>query len=69
MKLVALTDLRVPEGPVAAGQAFETSDDIAARVIAGGYARPEAAEPPIANREPEVAHRDPAFAAKTRRKK
>jgi hypothetical protein len=59
MKLVALVDLRVPEGAVPAGQSFQTTADIAARVIAGGYARPEGDEPPVATREPEVTHRDP----------
>ena len=69
MKLVALADLRVPEGAFAAGQAFETSDAVAARVIAGGYARPAAAAAPVAQREPEVTHRDPEPAAPRRRKK
>ena len=69
MKLVALANLRVPEGEFAAGQAFETSDAVAARVIAGGYARPFISDAPVAQREPEVTHRDPEPATPRRRKK
>jgi hypothetical protein len=67
MKLVANVDLRVPEGAIAAKQVFETTDDIAQRVIEAGYARPFITDGPVASREPEVAHRDPKPSA--RRKK
>jgi hypothetical protein len=67
MKLVANVDLRVPEGAFAAGQTFDTTADIAQRVIEAGYARAAAADAPVATREPEVAHRDPKPSA--RRKK
>jgi hypothetical protein len=58
MKLVANTRLTVPEGSFDAGQVFSTTEDIAARVIAGGYARAFIIEA----REPEVTHRDPVAA-------
>jgi hypothetical protein len=58
MKLVALVDLRVPEGAFAAREVFKTTEDIAARVIAGGYARPFIIEAG----DPEVTHRDPVAA-------
>jgi hypothetical protein len=69
MKLIALVNLRVPEGAFAAGQPFDTTADIAQRVIEAGYARDAAADAPVATREPEVAHRDPGFSASVKRRK
>jgi hypothetical protein len=69
MKLVAITRLTVPEGSFSTGEEFTTTDDIGARVVAGGYARPFAAAAPVAQREPEVEHRDPATATSRRRRK
>jgi hypothetical protein len=69
MKLVAIAKLTVPEGSFSAGQEFTTTDDIGARVVAGGYARPAGAAAPVAQREPEVTHRDPEPAAPRRRRK
>jgi hypothetical protein len=56
MKLIALQNLIVPEGAFSKGETFETSPEIAARVVANGYAR-EASDAAV-HADPEPTHRE-----------
>jgi hypothetical protein len=57
MKLQATTSILIPQGAFSAGQVFETSAEIAERLLAKGHAQ-EPVEA-IETRDPAIESRDP----------